>query len=184
MSVPYEYFSAGPNTWKWESQAFGGAAKACSKPASGSCVVISFMVVSRELHFKPIACHDPGARPSGRLDRRPDGDVELATQLRDCVECRQLRAGQEKAFALRRYGSLRQFDHLIFGNGAEFGGGLAEKAVQCFDPHAGRLEIAAQAVIDRLEIRRHHRGLRDFAVAQYLNHGAGGRDNGCPGSLA
>src|ERR1700722_9967169 len=184
MSVPYEYLSAGPNTWKCESQALGGAAKAGSKPASGSCVVISSMVVSHELYFKPIACHGPGARPRGRLDRRPDRNFKLAAQLRDGAKCRQLRAGQEQAVALWRHGPSREFDHLIFGNGAEFRGGLAEETVQGLDPDAGRLEIVAQAVIDRLEIRRHHRGLRNARFAQHVDHGASGRDNGRAGAFA
>src|SRR3984885_10121675 len=141
MSVPYEYLSAGPITWKCESQAFGGAAKAGSKPASGSCVVVSIMLVSRELHLKPIARHRSGARPRRRLDRRPDGNIKFAAQLSDCVERRQLRAGEEKALALFRHGPSREFKHLVFGNRAEFRGGLAEETVQRLDPAAGCLKL-------------------------------------------
>src|ERR1700676_971275 len=78
-----------------------------------------------------------GAGPGGRLDRRPYGNAEFDTQLRDDAERRQLRTGDEQALAPWRHRRSRQFEHLILGDRPEFRGGLAEEAVQGLDLDAG-----------------------------------------------
>ncbi len=119
-----------------------------------------------------------GARPRRGLDRRPDRNVELGAQLRHHVQRRQLRAGDEQGLALRRHRAQRQVEHLLLGDAAEFRRGLAVEAVQRLDLDAGRFEIAAQAVVHRRQIRRHHRRAGNAFAAQGVHHGAGRAHHG------